>query len=838
MGSTAPATPPQARALLSGTSLMLIGATAVVLIALVWAAAMQRLRFEREQAVAAEIAKNDNLAVAHEERTSRSIEVVDTLLRFVRDDHLHPGPDVALSARLASLGSDARFINVLSVIGPQGEVLAASAEMPPETNFASRAYFQHHAAHASDELLIGQPIIGRVTNQHVISLTRRIELPGGGFGGVVFLSMKPAFFSRLYERSHNGANGALALIGLDGITRVRRNGDKVSYGEDIRKSQLFKELPKAPAGHYVAHAASDGVMRAVSYRQLEAYPLIVVVGSSLEEVLALAAHRSRATLFMAAMATALIAALAALLALVVTRKARHLAAIEGSERRHRLLFENSLDAILRTQPDGTVLAANAAACLLFDADEPVLRGTPPEQLFVSGDTRHAALMASLKDTGQARGHVTLKRADGSHFEAELSANLYLDADGQQVASLVVRDLTERMAADAERLQLEVQLRQSQKLESVGTLAGGIAHDFNNILAAILGNTAIARQDLAAGKLAPDVLDRIAQAASRARSLVQQILTFSRRMPEQRQVHVVQPLVQEAIALLRATLPATVRLEVSLPAEPLTVLTDATQLEQVVLNLCTNAWQALSGHNGRVRVSVQALPPDEGPAGGAGWLRLRVEDDGIGMAPETRARLFEPFFTTKSVGTGTGLGLAVVHGIVASHGGRVEVRSAPGEGSCFDVLLPLAGQACLAADETRQPAPHGSGERLLYVDDDEVVRITVESLLQRLGYRVTTCAEAQTAIGLLGRDPDAFSLVITDFNMPDMSGLALAEQMLRLRPDLPIIVSSGYVSEDLRQRAAELGVRRVMMKEYTLEHLGGIVDEILSETRDTALATAA
>ena len=829
---------PQSRTDPSRTSLIVIGAAAVALIATVWAVAAQHMRSERGHAVAAETAKNDNLAIAHEERTSRSIEVVDTLLRFVRDDHLHQGPDVSLSARLASLGSDARFINVLSVIGPRGEVLATNAEMPPETNYADRAYFRHHAERAEDDLLIGTPIIGRVTGQHVLSLTRRITLPGGGFGGVVFLSMKPAFFSGLYERSSNGTNGALALIGMDGITRVRRNGDKVSYGEDIRKSQLFKELPTAPAGHYVANAASDGVMRAVSYRKLEAYPLIVVVGSSLDEVLAIAALRSRSTLAVAAVAIALVLTLAGLLALVVTRRGRSLAAIEASERRYRLLFENSLDALLRTQPDGTVLAANAAACQLFDADERVLRGTPPGDLFVAEDTRHPALMAQLKDSGQARGHLAMKRADGSRFEAELSANLYRDADGQQVASLVVRDLTERLAADAERQQLEVQLRQSQKLESVGTLAGGIAHDFNNILAAILGSTAIARQDLATGTLAPEVLDRIAQAASRARSLVQQILTFSRRVPEQRQVHRVQPLVQEAVALLRATLPATVRLEVSLPDEALTVLTDATQLEQVILNLCTNAWQALPGRGGCVRVSVQALPPAAGGTQAGGWLRLRVEDDGIGMTPETRARLFEPFFTTKPVGAGTGLGLAVVHGIVASHGGRIEVRSEPGQGSTFDVLLPLAGEAAAPDEETREPAHGGSGERLLYVDDDDVVRITVESLLQRLGYRVTTCADAHSALGLLGRDPAAFALVITDFNMPDISGLELTVQMLRMRPDLPIVVSSGYVSEDLKQRAAELGVRRVMMKEYTLEHLGGIVEEILASTREPSLDAAA
>ena len=812
---------------------VLIAVGCVVLIAAIWLAALERIRFEQEQAVAAEIAKNDNLAMAHEERASRSIEVVDTLLRIVRADYLDKGTAAGLAHRLANLGKEARFIHVLSVIGPDGRVIATNVDMPAGANFAEREYFAHHVAHAEDELLIGPPIIGRVTGQQVVSMTRRIERPGGGFGGVVFLSMNPAFFSRLYERSHNGANGALALIGLDGITRVRRNGDTVSYGEDIRSSQLFKELPRARAGHYIANAASDGILRVVSYRQLEDFPLIVVVGSSLDELLAGTASRRHATLVAAAAASVLILALAALAALNVSRRARALAAVEGSEERYRLLFERSLDAILKISPEGAVIAANSAACQVFGSDEPLLLSLQREDLFDKADPRYGELMARLLQSEQVRGTVTMKRADGTRFEADISANLYLETDNRPVASLVVRDLTERLAAEGERLKLESQLREAQKLESLGTLAGGIAHDFNNILGSILGNVALAPTELPADSPTQTSLQQIRRASHRARDLVHQILAFSRRSPQSRCVHDVRTIVEETRALLRAAIPAGIDLVLRLDDSPMPVDADAGQIQQVLMNLGVNAWQAIDDAHGRIEIAARPVrldgsAHDVAPLAAGHYVQLEVIDNGCGMGEALQARIFEPFFTTKPVGKGTGLGLAVVHGIVQAHGGSIAVESRAGVGTSFRIWLPIVEAPAVTAvsESPRMLQRLGSGQRVVFIDDDELMRLMAERLLVLKGYSTRCFDSAEAALSALSADPGGADLVITDFNMPGANGLELAQALAELVPGLPVIISSGYIDDALREEAGKAGVRALLHKETLLDTLGAELQRVL------------
>lgn len=621
--------------------------------------------------------------------------------------------------------------------------------------------------------------------------------------------------------------------------------------------------------------------------------------------------------------------------------------VELSEQRFRMLFEHSMDAALRTRPDGSILAANAAACELFRASEAQIRSLGRAGLVDPEDPRLAPLLAERDRSGRARGQLRLRRADGSLFEAELSSSLYVDADGRVTNSLIVRDVTEREraaaqqaeltaildatpdfvgsaepsgrltflnraarhmlglapdadisgysfahchptwatrivlevgvpearrhgvwagqlaiaradgrempvsqvivcqrdaqgrvarlstiardlseihAAQAQQRVLEARLQEAQKMESIGTLAGGVAHDFNNVLAVILGNLAIAREDLGPGHAVQAPLALVQQAATRARTLVQQILAFSRRLPQQRTVQPLAPLIDEPLALLRSTLPASARLERSVEAQPLYVEVDAHQVQQVLLNLCTNALQALPAQAGLIRVEVARA---EG-----GMARLSVIDDGAGMDAATRARIFEPFFTTKPVGQGTGLGMAVVHGIVTASGGRLAVDSAPGRGTRIDVLLPLhdapaeVEPAPPAAAESGGTPAAGCGECILLADDDEVVGLTTEALLRRAGYRVTRVGSGLAAIETVREDPRAHALVITDYNMPGLSGLAVAEQIAALAPGLPLIITSGYVTEELLDRARALGVRGVLLKEHSLERLAVLVREAL------------
>ncbi len=423
-----------------------------------------------------------------------------------------------------------------------------------------------------------------------------------------------------------------------------------------------------------------------------------------------------------------------------------------------------------------------------------------------------------------------------------------DAEGRPLRVVGTHsDLTERKQAEAQRQQLEAQLRDAQKMEAIGTLAGGVAHDFNNLLAAILGNVALARQDAGANAALLASLDQIQKAGLRARHLVQQILAFSRNQPQQLVHQPLQPVVEEALSLLRATLPALVTLEAEITPTPLHAMADATQVQQVLMNLCTNAWHAMGERPGRIVVGLDEVrvpdaadradgaaragfPGIDGLAPGR-WARLWVRDFGCGIDTATLPRIFDPFFTTKPVGQGTGLGLSVVHGIVNAHRGHIHAESQPGLGSSFHVYLPavdappLAPQALRPAASAHADAP-AAGRTLFYIDDDEVMVAMVERLLQRAGYTVHCFQDPRAALRELQANPQGADLVVTDFNMPGCSGLDVARELVALRPGLPLILSSGYISDSVAEQARALGVRALLHKERTIEELTTLVRQVL------------
>jgi CheY-like chemotaxis protein/two-component sensor histidine kinase len=374
------------------------------------------------------------------------------------------------------------------------------------------------------------------------------------------------------------------------------------------------------------------------------------------------------------------------------------------------------------------------------------------------------------------------------------------------------------------------------MEAIGTLAGGIAHDFNNILAAILGNASLARQQAGSNPGLQASLAQIELAGVRGRSLVQKILAFSRMQPHVLVSQPLRPPVEEALALLRSTLPASVELDLQLSSAPLQVGADATQVQQILMNLCTNAWHALQGKAGRITVGLDEVDLSAEAAQALGDVRpgphahLWVSDTGCGMGEATRARVFEPFFTTKAIGQGTGLGLSVVHGIVTAHQGAITVESTPGLGSSFHLYLPLVPAIDLAeaASTNAPPAAHGEGQHVLYVDDDPAMLLMVKSLLEHTGYRVTTIEHPREAAALLRARSADFDLVVTDFNMPELTGMDLAIEVARIRPNLPVVISSGYVSDEMREAAQRAGVRGLMQKEYTLEQLAEIVHSVLAD----------
>jgi len=451
-----------------------------------------------------------------------------------------------------------------------------------------------------------------------------------------------------------------------------------------------------------------------------------------------------------------------------------------------------------------------------------------------------ALVTSLKDPlAHYRVEHRVRKHNGEFFWT-LSEGRIIErhADGRALRMVGTnRDITPLKHAEEIRRGLETQLRESQKMEAIGTLAAGIAHDFNNILGAILGNLALAREDVGAGHVAIHSLEQIHKSAFRARTLVQQILAFGRRQPQELVNRPLRPLIQETLMLMRAALPAGVNVDAALTAAPMHVLADATQMHQVMMNLCTNAWHALQGLGGRIIVGLELVTLQADRARRPGGLppgdyaHVWVSDTGCGMDPATRARIFEPFFTTKPVGQGTGLGLSVVHGIVAAHHGALTVESAVGKGSTFHLYIPLVDSQETGPQSGWGPLPlsHGQGQHVLYVDDDEVMLLVVERLLARLGYRVTCYQDPRKAVDAV-RDPSqAFDVVLSDFNMPEFSGLDLATALTRICPDLPVVISSGHLTDTERVELLRAGVREFMHKENTLEELGPLLERLLEGT---------
>jgi PAS domain S-box-containing protein len=393
---------------------------------------------------------------------------------------------------------------------------------------------------------------------------------------------------------------------------------------------------------------------------------------------------------------------------------------------------------------------------------------------------------------------------------------------------VGREQTELVEAQQRHEVLQAQLRESQKLEALGTLAGGVAHDFNNVLSVLLGTLGLARDDLAQGLPLQARLDQIEGAAMRARQLVQQILAFSRRQQPELSPRALQPLLREVHGLLRATLPAAVALKLDVPAEPLVADLDAAQIHQVLMNLGINAWQALRGSTGEIEIGAAAEPWDHADGRVTPGLRLWVRDSGCGMDEATRCRAFDPFFTTKPPGEGTGLGLSVVHGIVAGHGGRIEVQSQPGLGTVFTIRLRRHVGALPALPVLVASTPaHGQGEHVMLVDDDDVVRLVSAETLSRAGYRVSAHARVADALQALRADPGAVDLIVTDYNMPGASGLELAAAARQIAPHLPVLLASGYLADAVREAARRSGVCGFVPKERIREELLPRVAEALA-----------
>ncbi|MEX1166385.1 MAG: ATP-binding protein [Hydrogenophaga sp.] len=546
----------------------------------------------------------------------------------------------------------------------------------------------------------------------------------------------------------------------------------------------------------------------------------------------------------------------------------------------RALIDNIHAGVIVFNPDRTIVTINAAARRFLSPSKAqeasdLPRSKAIENAMLQEDglpmARHQQPFERVLATGHPVKDVILGMVPKGQTEARWAlCNAFAENDhlgGLRHVVLTFVDITSLHAAQREQKVLQAQLAQSQKMQALGTLAGGVAHDFNNILAAILGNAELARQDADGSPMALQSLQEISVAARRGRELVRQILAFSRQQPMERKRISMRAILAESCGLLKPAMPSQVKLGTACGPGDLSVNADATQLGQVLLNLGTNALHAFAGQPGQLTMQVNRFPvgsslvPPSVPKDWLGVIRVQVVDNGCGMDEATRERIFEPFFTTRKLGTGTGLGLPVVLGIVEGHDGLIDVKSNPGEGTTFNLYFPAAvtdpgegyidsgwpqGKALPESEEKPAAEIQVSQERhfvqntpminetpmpprhVLYLDDDDTLVFLVRRLLERRGYAVTTFTDQQAAIDAVRAQPNGFDLLMTDFNMPGMSGLDVARAVLAINPALPVAVASGYITDELQVESKAAGVQEVVFKTDAVEDFCAVVARLVDK----------
>ncbi len=515
------------------------------------------------------------------------------------------------------------------------------------------------------------------------------------------------------------------------------------------------------------------------------------------------------------------------------RKKQSETALRESEQRYRAIFDNANDGIYIYEPGKPFLDVNEAVCRKLGYSREELLNmtiwdiTPPEH--------HASIHDRIAELGK-NGHAVFEAVrttkSGETVFVEGSSRVIQYA-GKSVIMTISRDISERKKAEAEREKLQTQLRQAQKMESIGTLAGGIAHDFNTILFPIIGFTEIVIGEMPTDSRNRGYLEEVLKASYRAKDLVKQILAFSRQTELEKKPFKIQYIIKEATHLLRASLPATIQIHSNIDPKCSPILGDPSQIHQILMNMGTNAYHAMpNGGTLEISLSEVMLGRNEvssytGMEPGK-YLKFTISDTGHGMTPDVKERIFEPYFTTKEKSKGTGLGLSVVHGIVRSCGGYIRVYSEPGSGTSFHIYFPVVSEIFHESAPVSEPIVSGGNERILLVDDEMQVSAMVQQMLEQLGYKVKARTSSVEALELFRNQPDMFDLVITDVTMPNMTGIELSKKILQIRPDIPIILCTGFSELITKEKAKDIGIREFIMKPVLRSEIAAAVRRVLGQ----------
>lgn len=509
-------------------------------------------------------------------------------------------------------------------------------------------------------------------------------------------------------------------------------------------------------------------------------------------------------------------------------------ALVESEAKYRAIVEDQTELVSRFLPDGTLTFVNQAYCRFFEENAAELVGQKFWHHVPAADQemfrQYLSRFSPQKSVNTIEHRVVNRR--GEIFWQQWNDRAIFNEEGDIIEFQAVgRDITERKVAEQEKQKLEAELRHAQKMEAIGTLAGGIAHEFNNILGIILGNAELAADDIPQWNPAKLNLDQIKTASLRAKDIVQQLLTFSRKREENRRPIDLVLVVEEAVKFLRSSIPTSIEIRSNISNEECIITADPTQIQQIMINLSTNAAHAMEDRGGILQFSLQKLTLSEAngenePKLEAGrYVVLEVSDTGGGIPAAVVNRIFDPYFTTKEAGKGVGMGLAVVHGIVQSHGGHILVESGREAGTKFKLFFPATDAAMDPAEEQHEDIPRGT-ERILFVDDDESLAQLGTLQLESLGYHVTAQTNPQKALEMFRSNPDRFDLIITDMTMPGMTGDRLIAEILGIRPNLPAILCTGFSERIDEERALMLGAREYALKPVGRKQLAMIIRKVL------------
>ena len=498
-------------------------------------------------------------------------------------------------------------------------------------------------------------------------------------------------------------------------------------------------------------------------------------------------------------------------------------------------------SVVEKSPLGIAIVDDNFMCIYVNKEMSIFSGYPEQEmvganfsLLLSEESKAMGIERyQRRQRGEdtpSRYEFSFVRKTGEARMGEVWGATYIDSSGRVNSLIQVIDITERKQAEEDKAKLEAQLQQSQKMEAIGTLAGGIAHDFNNILAAIIGYTEMAVEE-DQNEIQKQYLQETLSGAERARNLVKQILTFSRQDDHEKKHLDIKVLLQEAVKFLRSSIPTTIEINQHLAEESCNILADPTQMHQIIMNLCTNASHAMKEAGGTLKIELTnvELAKDEIPSHPdlqtGHYIKLTISDTGHGIDPALIQRIFDPFFTTKSVDEGTGLGLSVVYGIVKSHGGIINVYSEPDKGAAFHVYLPRITYGEDMKVDRRKPVTGGT-ERILFVDDEPALVDLGRRMLSSLGYEVESVLSSVEALDLFHTKPESFDLVITDMTLPKMTGIDLSRELLKIRPNIPIILCSGIKDPDTEAQVKSIGIKSYIMKPLTKRELAGVMREVL------------